>query len=170
MTIATAGGLGIAFTPNDRQVFNRTGSLTVAGDLHMFDILRSAGETTGSAYGESSSMWANVVVPTAAATVSESLFAAFCVVTRGAADDQKEVVQVTGKVMVKVTNGDAGNPLPIGSPLWAAATNALHGHAATPVAGKKILGILQTALGNGATAVVEVDFDGIHGFGSTSVT
>jgi len=168
MTIATAGGLGIAFTPNDREVFNRNGATaTIPGDLVQFNILRTGTETTDGSYGLETSCWANTIVPTG--TAGMMIGGMYAVVKRGAADNLKHVVQVSGKVDAKVTNDNGAGVLPVGSFLYAGNDLELHGHS-TLQPGRKILAILQTQLGNGATSVVEVDFDGIHGFGSTSVT
>jgi hypothetical protein len=170
MRLATAGKLGIGFTPDDRICFNRHSGALNAGDLVMIDVRASQPESVTTTFGLDDSKYSNVVNPSVGAR-DEDQFGFFGVILRGAATNRKVLVRFNGRVTVSVTedNGASGATAK-GEPFYAAISNKIaHVNANAPEANKKILGVINDVVAQGATAVLhEGDLFGITGLGATT--
>jgi hypothetical protein len=170
MRLATAGKLGIGFAPDDRICWNRSAATLVAGDLVMIDI--RATKTTLSLttqYGFDDSKYSNVISPATGAS-DEDKYNIFGVIVRGGAPNQKVLVRFNGRVTVKVTedNGASGATAK-GEPYFADLTDReAHVNASVLIANKKLLGIINPTVAQGATAVLsEADHFGVSGIGNS---
>lgn len=171
--LATAGKFGIGFTPNDRNVYNKSGTTVAVGDVLVFDT-RWAGGSTNSVYGDEASHWSNVVVNSA---LQEHMRGGVCCVVtqlgagRGA-HGSRITVRITGKVTAAVSAEGAGN-VQHGDLLYLdTADKFLHSNATSLVAGRKVFAIYDDInnLAAVGTGLREITLDGISGFGSTATT
>jgi hypothetical protein len=109
-TLPTGGpgdfGLWIAVGQRPK-VMNRTGSAVGVGDVLQFDLLASQAETTTVSLGESSSIFSNVIAPTAAAIRGEA-WTIFCVALTAGADNTEIQVQTYG-ILPAFVIGAAGS-------------------------------------------------------------
>jgi hypothetical protein len=170
MRLATAGKLGVGFQPDDRICFNRAAAPMVAGDLVMIDI--RATDTTNSlttAYGLDDSKYTNIINPSTGAR-DEDQYNFFGVILRGGGVDEKVLVRFNGRVTVNTeeTNGGAGATTK-GEPFYASLGNKrAQLRADGPPNNKKLLGVINDVIAQGATVLAEGDLFGITGIGATT--
>lgn len=167
MSLKNIAAPGIGFSPKseDCRVWNRSGA-RVKGDVVMLDFNDSdAGTDTDTTEGDSSSAYANAVLPATVGIGSLSGAANYhpgsifgVVLDDTAADDTAMNIRVKGFVDVSVTATAAT----IGVGLFPA--NGVSTLTATVTAGVKCLALLRQA--NASTAgVYPCLFDGVNGFG-----
>ena len=149
-------------SPVQRTVVNRTGGTRVAGDVVVLDELQGDGATTTVIAGETTSTEVNVIAPVTA-TLGYGRFA--YVEGLGALDDAEMQVAFSGRGLVSVDAQAGGaNAIAVGDGLIAEAT--FHPLIVLPAVATnfKIIGIAKAAVASGL-AVIDVDFDGLHGWG-----
>ena len=147
-----AGPLGLYIENRDIIAINRTTAATAIGDTVKLDVAASDGDVTDNDDGQTDSGLANVV---ALATDSEMLV---CVALEVIADNAAGLFRIAGRVRANVRTGvTIGQPL---EPYGAGAGNELD----LKADGGSCCAIALETVGT-ADAVIDVLFDGIHGFG-----
>lgn len=157
-------GTGLFFQDCDCVVWNRTGGVAAVGDLVMFDIADTQGETTTTLVeGAEANAYSNVITPTTAGigAVGGHSGYFFGIVLVAGADNAKITIRTQGIVPAAISSA----AVTIGSLLVGAnATTTLV--AASTTAGVKRLAVAREANGS-AAGIFSVLFDGINGFGAT---
>jgi hypothetical protein len=154
MLAAGTTGIGLSFQPHDVQVYNRTGSTTLVGNLVMFDHKQTATETTNSIEGRDDGAYSNVVQPDA--DMDSRGFWGICL--EAAPDNALMRIRVRGRVDALVRNTAALNePLNAegGQDSLSAATSG----------GNKCLGIPEATTPDNNAALIPIIFNGIEGLG-----
>lgn len=185
MVSARNGGLpivGITFEYKEAHVWNRTGATLAVGELVMFDIKATDGDSSVAAIpGANNSPYANVITPVtvglgtlsgAGAPDPGYMFGVVCDLLDGGgqgqtpgADNKLIKVCLVGYVYAKMADTAASGAR--GDVLVAA--DAVRTLTTTTAAGKKILGRVDEDVTT-ANALARILFDGINGFGQLAAS
>ncbi len=158
----SAGGPPYGWAPEGdcSRVYNRTGGSVLKGAVLQLDLGQTATESTDNLIGSETSGFAAVVAPVSG-QLQEGIF---CIALEGAAANALMKVQFAGIVDALVGGADAAA---LYEPLTALATDQVLTSEA-PAANSKVLGLATTVTAAGADELVEILFDGLHGFGNNS--
>ena len=173
MSLAVAGKFGLGFTPNDRNVYNRTGGTVAIGDVLVCDVSNASGDATNTVYGDEASAYSNMVIHANSNAEQRGSLVGVVVGLRGGAgaDNTKITCRFTGKVTANVTeDSGTGGSMTQGQVLYLNGADAeLHSNTSSIAAARKIIGYYDdgTALTQGTTGLREITMNGINGFGGT---
>jgi hypothetical protein len=162
-------GVGLFFAEQDVWAWNRTAATLTPGEMVMFDLTDTDGDTTTTlTEGADGSTFANVISPSTAGIGGLAGGANhpgffFGIVLTGGADNTKVQLRMRGIVRASLTSAAAT----IGVGLVGA--NSVRTLTATVAANNKVLGIVREANGS-AAGLFSILFDGINGFGTVVAT
>ncbi len=159
----SAGGppFGVQPGPPDKAfIWNRSGATRALGDVMQLDLGQTATETTNNLVGDTASGFANGVL----SVELQREYGIFFIVTGGAlGDNQLMQVHFSGIIDANVSGANAAalyEPLTV-----TAGQDNLDSDVVTT---EKHLGIVLVASAAGTEELIQILFDGWHGFGSTA--
>ena len=146
--------------PDKAFIWNRSGATRAVGDVMQLDLAQTATETTNNLVGDTASGFANGVLGVAL----QQEYGIFFIVTGGSLVDNGSMqVHFSGIIDANVSGANAAalyEPLTV--------ITAQDNLTSNVVTTEKIVGIVLVASAAGTEELIQILFDGWHGFGSTA--